>query len=315
MTMGNENRPLVVVLGGSGMLGAMVVDVLSRAADFRVAASVRDRQAIDRLAPIYSGVEWRVLDAQTAGEEAIAAAISGAAWVVNCIGIIKPYIHDDNAMEVERALRVNALFPHLLGKVAAAARARVIQIATDCVYSGVKGRSTEATPHDPLDVYGKTKSLGEAHFPGMHYLRCSIIGPEPKAFVSLLEWFLGRPRGAQINGYANHHWNGVTTLHFARLCQGIISRDVQLPRMQHVVPSGLVTKAEMLSMFADAYDRHDIRITPTQASTVIDRTLATDAPQVNADLWRAAGYEVPPTVPQMIEEMSAFGCRWRAQTR
>ena len=39
-----------------------------------------------------------------------------------------------------------------------------------------------------LDVYGKTKSLGEAYDLNVHHLRCSIIGPEPKEykFPSLL---------------------------------------------------------------------------------------------------------------------------------
>src|SRR5437868_4207618 len=70
--------------------------------------------------------------------------------VINCIGLIKPYC--DN---VQSAIKVNALFPHKLP-------ANSIQIATDCVYSGSKGGYIETDPHDALDVYGKTKSLGEA---------------------------------------------------------------------------------------------------------------------------------------------------------
>jgi dTDP-4-dehydrorhamnose reductase len=225
--------------------------------------------------------------------------------------VIKPYIHDDNAAEIERALKVNALFPNRLARVAARGGARVVQIATDCVYSGAQGRYTEGAPHDALDVYGKSKSLGEPFVTGTHQLRCSIIGPEPKGFVSLLEWFLGRPRNAEVSGFTNHQWNGVTTFHYARLCQGIISAGLSLPRAQHVVPTGTLSKSEMLSSFARVYDRGDIVIKPVEAKTVIDRTLETDNAVVNAQIWKAAGYEKPPTVPQMIEEMGRLNPRWR----
>src|SRR5262245_47600681 len=203
----------VAILGASGMLGAMVADVLAGDSELSVLATVRDPHTRGRFAALYPTIEWRLLDADAGDASAIAAAIAGAAWVVNCIGIIKPYIHDDRADEVERAIRVNALFPHLLGRAAAQAGARVLQIATDCVFSGTTGGYTERSEHDALDVYGKTKSLGEAHLSGMHQLRCSIVGPEGRGHVSLLDWFLGQPRGAEVKGFTNHRWNGVTTLH------------------------------------------------------------------------------------------------------
>ena len=65
--------------------------------------------------------------------------------------------------------------------------ARVLQIATDCVYSGAQGAYVETDLHDALDVYGKTKSLGECQEPNVYHLRCSIIGPEPKDFKFLIE--------------------------------------------------------------------------------------------------------------------------------
>jgi len=43
----------------------------------------------------------------------------------------------------ERAVRVNALFPHLLGEAAAKTKAKVVQIATD-VFTREKGRYVES---------------------------------------------------------------------------------------------------------------------------------------------------------------------------
>ena len=306
----------VLVLGGSGMLGSMVADCLARDAGLEVAATVRDEAQAEACRARLGAVRWLRFDASAAGEEDGHRVFAGFDWVVNAVGIIKPLIRDDNAAEVERAVRVNALFPHRLARWTAGAGTRVLQIATDCVYSGTRGHYAEPDAHDALDVYGKTKSLGEVHAPHFHHLRCSIIGPEMKQPRSLLEWFLGQPRGASVNGFTNHDWNGVTTLHFARLCRGAITAGLDdLPRLQHVVPRGEVTKYDMLRQFARSFGRDDVQINPTEAATVIDRTLATADEGVNRRLWAAAGYDEPPDVPAMIEELARYDFRMKVGER
>jgi dTDP-4-dehydrorhamnose reductase len=299
----------VIVLGGSGMLGAMVVDVLSRDKDLALTATVRDARVIPPEFP--KGIVWKTF-AWTADDDL--RVVDGHQWVINCIGVTKPLIRDTNALEVERAVRVNALFPYVLAARAADAGARILQIATDCVYSGAQGGYRENDPHDALDVYGKSKSLGEVPREHVHNLRCSIIGPEPKDYKFLLEWFRRQPRGAQVNGFTNHRWNGVTTLHFARLCLGIIKGASRPSTLQHVVPSDLMTKADMLRAFGAAYGRTDVTVTDVQAAVAVDRTLATMDPAANRTLWQQAGYDQPPSVGQMIDEMSRFSHRFGAPT-
>jgi dTDP-4-dehydrorhamnose reductase len=297
---------VVAVLGASGMLGSMVLDVLKRDPGLALRASVRSRELLAKLSEHSPNVAFTVLDAESADITKIKEAIGPARWVVNAVGVIKPYIHDDNPVEVERATRVNALFPHVLARAAAETGARILQIATDCVYSGATGRYDEASAHDPLDVYGKSKSLGEARGEGVHHLRCSIIGPEIKSHVSLLHWFLRQPAGASLKGFVNHRWNGVTTYHFARLCQGAIREDLALPHVQHVIPTADVSKHELLGLFARTYGREDITISPVEAPTVLDRTLSTVGQDRNFALWGAAGYDKPPTVAAMVSELASF---------
>jgi len=299
----------VLVLGGSGMLGSMVLDVLSRNSALRVRATARDAALVEACGQRIEGVEWSLLDALRANNTALRDVLADARWVVNAIGLTKPCIHDDNAAEVDRAVRVNALFPHRLARAAKATGARVLQIATDCVYSGDKGSYCETDPHDAHDAYGKTKSLGEVPATVMRHLRCSIIGPEPKENKFLLAWFLGQQADGQVGGYTNHAWNGVTTLHFARLCEGIILHKPKLPRMQHVLPGDTVSKCELLGCFANAYGRIDVTITPTEADVVIDRTLATTDAKANTALWKAAGYASPPTIGRMVAELAEFDYR------
>lgn len=301
----------VIVLGASGMLGSMVTDLLATDDSLQVAAAVRSadyaREAANRL----PNVDWRLF---TIGDQVETArqlhSLGPADWVINAIGLTKPYTHDDNPAEVERAITGNALFPHWLGRAAQEYGGQVLQIATDCVYSGASGHYRETALHDALDVYGKTKSLGEAFLPNVHHLRCSIIGPEPKAYVFLLAWFLKQKSQAQLNGFTNHRWNGVTTLHFAAVCRGIIKQNIALPHLQHVIPTEDVSKYQLLQAFAQAYGRPDIIINPVEAGVAVDRTLATNDPTLNQTLWAAAGYVQPPTVPEMVAELARFNYRF-----
>jgi dTDP-4-dehydrorhamnose reductase len=293
----------VLVLGTTGMLGAMVLDWLRRDSDLEVSGTART--------PTLGRELWGALAAPVIQEVDVERgdipSLDDVQWVVNCIGIIKPYIRDDNRAEVLRAIHVNSLFPTRLAEAAERAGTRVLQIATDCVYSGRDGKYVETAAHDATDAYGKTKSLGEVRSPSVTHLRCSIVGPEVKGHVSLLSWFLKQPTGATVNGYRNHQWNGVTTLHFARLCWGIIKEGRSLSALQHVVPANDITKADLLRCFARGYGRRDLTINEVDAPVVIDRRVRTNNPDVNRELWRAAGYGEPPTVEQMVAEMAAYG--------
>lgn len=291
----------VVVLGGSGMLGSTLVASLSTDPSLEVHASYRAAALSPDERARLGRATWFELDAEARALDAL----PRADWIVNAIGLIKPLIRD--AASIERAIAVNAAFPYRLARLARASGAKVIQIATDCVYSGATGRYPERAPHDALDVYGKSKSLGEVHAPDFINLRCSIIGRDPRTRRSLLEWFLGHPRSGTAPGFTNHRWNGVTTLAFARLVRGIVReawRD--LPGEQHVVPADEVTKFDLLRLFARAFGREDVTITPTRTPESVDRTLTTEHPAANALLWRAAGYGTPPTLEALVEELAAW---------
>ena len=279
----------------------MLVEVMRREKDFYVTATARSTSIPNQ--PL-QGVDWREFDALHPNN--IIDLCNGKDAVINAIGIIKPYIKDDDPQQVQRAIRVNALFPHILAEAANKVGTTVLQIATDCVYSGTKGNYVETDKHDAPDVYGKTKSLGEVYGNNFINIRCSIIGPERKNKLSLLEWFLGQKRGARIKGFANHLWNGVTTLHFAKICAGIIHENITLPNIFHLVPGDVVTKAELIQIFARVYRREDITIDNVKAPIPCNRSLSTKFLKVNDSLWLSAGYASPPSIAKMIEELAQF---------
>lgn len=300
------------MLGGSGMLGSMVVDFLSRHRDISVTATVRSAALAALCGEKFPGVRWALFDGSAPGAAEQLEVLDGHEWVINAVGITKPLIHDDDADEVERAVWINSVLPYLIARRAGVNGSRVLQITTDCAYSGVKGGYSEEAAHDTLDTYGKTKSLGEVAASHVHNVRCSIIGPEPKDKKFLLEWFLSQPPGARVNGYRNHRWNGLTTLHFAKLCHGIIARNMPMPRLQHVIPTGAVNKCQLLQCFGRSFGREDVSITPKEAPTSVDRTLVTVSPELNRAMWCAAGYGAPPSVPEMVSELADYPYRLAA---
>lgn len=276
----------IAILGKTGMLGSAVFNEFNLTDDYEVIRTTREE-----------------LNAEYSSESDIENLLKGSNFVINCIGIIKPYIHDNKPTEIERAIRVNSLFPHKLSKVAEQIDCKVIQIATDCVFDGENGNYTEASLHNPTDVYGKTKSLGEVQSKNFLNLRCSIIGKEEKSYLSLLEWFLKQPKETCINGFKNHYWNGITTKAFAKICKGIINNNNWISGTQHVIPSDIVTKADMLHIFANVFERYDIKINDIDASESINRTLKTNYPQINENLWLNAGYKSIPNIKNLIKEL------------
>jgi len=289
----------ISILGVSGMLGSQLLKSMSKKG-FDITATYRNKGKISPAA--YSDVQFVPLDASGASISDIQEVIQGSAWCINCIGIIKPYIKDTNMDEVLRAIDVNSAFPARLAAAAQKTDTKVIQIATDCVWDGQAGAYSENAPHNASDVYGKSKSLGEIQTENFFNLRCSIIGKELDGHVSLMDWFLAQPHGAAINGYTNHHWNGITTLQFANICAAIIENDRKPRNVQHIVPANSLSKNDLLRVFADVFERKDIIITPYDAPIGIDRTIQTLFTAENEALWSLAGYDTPPTLTAMIQE-------------
>jgi dTDP-4-dehydrorhamnose reductase len=278
----------VLVLGATGMLGHVVSATLE--SDLEVITTARNGEGQLRF-------DCEVDDIAACIEKA-----GNPPYIVNAIGVIKPHIDESSPTSRQRTIEINSLFPHRLAEAAAQAGSHVIQIATDCVYSGTVGRYSEVAPHDPWDVYGKTKSLGEAPHQNFSNLRCSIIGPERGRSTSLWEWVLEQPRNATITGYTNHLWNGITTHAFARICAGIIQTDWRQAGTFHLIPADVTTKAELVTSIARHNNRPDITIEDGVGASPIDRTISTLNPELNAQLWTLGGYVDCPTIDSLVAE-------------
>jgi dTDP-4-dehydrorhamnose reductase len=286
-----------LVLGGRGMLGSAVVRRL-KLSDLDLSATAR--------VPA-TGTDPVQMRSFSVGDSTLSALLGGYGegdFVINCIGIIKQRMNDRSVGDRLRAIEVNSAFPHYLSEFAESQGFRVIQIATDCVFTGKAGSYNESSEHDAGDVYGQSKSLGEV--PGAQFLnlRCSIIGPEVDGCASLLGWLLSQRAEATINGFSDHIWNGLTTDAFARITAGLIESKSELSGTFHVVPADRVDKDQLSRLLLETFGRSDVSVVRTKTGNGVDRTLSTMFPDQNEALWRLGGYSEPPSIRALVSALS-----------
>ncbi len=201
--------------------------------------------------------------------------------VVNCVGIVK---QAPAAKDSLVSIAVNSLFPHRLADLCAAVGSRLIQISTDCVFTGRQGNYREDHTPDADDLYGRSKLLGEVEGPNRLTLRTSIIGRELAASWGLVEWFLSHQDNKSVLGFRRAIFSGLTTLALSETLVELVARDVRLEGVWHVA-SAPISKFDLLRMLKDAYGL-DVEITPDE-NVVLDRSL--DA----ARFWTETGLERP----------------------
>ena len=283
----------VLVLGASGMLGHMVIRVLSKDPALEVVGTLRGSGAscgfgaAGNRAQLVTGVDAEQPDALIR----VFARVRPQA-VINCVGLVKQL---DGGRDPAQALPINALLPHRLAELCRTADSRLIHISTDCVFSGKKGHYVETDFADADDLYGRSKLLGEVDYPHAITLRTSIVGPEPAGNRGLLGWFLSQ--NGSVKGYRRAIFTGLSTVEIAT-----VMRDVVLPRPQlrgiYHVASNPINKFELLKLFAAAYGK-TTEIRPDD-ELVIDRSLN------GKRFEESTGYSAPPW-PDLVRRMHDFG--------
>ena len=225
-------------------------------------------------------------------------------FILNCSGLIKHKINESDPLSVASAYKVNVEFPKKLSEFFLFFKTRIIQIATDCVFSGSVGNYDEESIHDATDVYGTSKSQGEIAAENLMILRCSVIGKEIQSHVEFMDWILGQPANSKLHGFTNHYWNGLTTYHFAKIVYGIIESNSFKSGVHHVLPRDAVSKFELIGLICKSFAREDIQIEAFESENFVDRRLGTKFPTVNDEFWKLAGYDGPLSIQQMIAEYS-----------
>ena len=221
-------------------------------------------------------------------------------YIVNALGVTRHRIESGApGADPESVDLANSQLPLALGRIAEDIDCKVIQIGTDCVFSGQKGNYTEVDHYDAEDTYGKSKVIGEAA-PGIEVVRASFVGPTGSPSPYLWDWVQHQKPNAKISGYSNVFWNGVTAEIHARLAVAIAKNRYPLRGTQHLVPANQVSKGQLVRLIADASGRNDISVEPTQVENPKNMTLSTQNESVNRELWKLISFEEVPTIEELI---------------
>lgn len=289
----------VLILGATGLLGSAVIKEFLNF-NGEVSATVRSNS---KIMSTNGRILFKEFDAENDEILSVARDFGPGDFIVNCVGLVKSHIDETDSDTVFRAIRLNSVFPHRIQEFAKSSGTKVIQIATDCVYSGNKGAYIESDSHDALDVYGKSKSLGEVQSQQFMNIRASIVGPEIHRHKSLFDWVRLQPEGAVLNGFSNHFWNGVPAIHFAKACKAIIESGFFHHGVHHFVPADTVSKHELIEMIIKQVHREDLRVNNFLHPVKIDRTLSTTEPDFSAQLWNLLKFKSIPKIHELIAQI------------
>jgi dTDP-4-dehydrorhamnose reductase len=212
------------------------------------------------------------------------------AFVLNAIGLVK---QRSEASDPLRAISINSLFPHQLAGICRAEGARVIHISTDCVFSGARGAYTEDDIPDPVDLYGRSKLLGEVDAAHVLTLRTSMIGRELGAGLGLVEWFLSNA-GGRVSGFRNAIYSGLTTRALSLVIADVME-GAPLSGVWHV-SAEFITKLDLLRRINEAFG--------TRTVIEVNETFRSDRSLVSDRFWAVTGLERP-NWEKMIYEMAS----------
>ena len=281
----------VLVLGANGMIGGAVFSVLSENISWQVFGTLRQETTKQFFPDPLATKLLKVGNLEHFGELVRIFSMIKPGVVVNCVGLTK---HLPGAENPLFAIPINALLPHRLLDLCTVAGARLIQVSTDCIFSGKNGNYLEDDLADATDIYGRSKFLGEVNHTNGVTLRTSTIGHEFQSAYGLLEWFLSQ--GESCKGFSRAIFSGLPSVVFGQIIRDIVIPNPDISGVYNVVGPA-IGKYELLQLIAKTYKKK-INIVRDE-DYVIDRSL-------NGERFRfATGYEAP-SWPELIQIMYEY---------
>ena len=241
-TQSPATRNRILVLGASGMLGHMLVRVLSENHTV-FGTTLSQYSKTSPLVQILSREKWLdTVDVCTI--EAIERTISDVKpdVVLNGVGLIKQKMSPNIN---SHAIQINSLFPHQLLEICKKTDTRLIHFSTDCVFEGTPGVKRVTDTPTATDIYGLSKLLGEVQEGPALTLRTSVVGRQLFGTESLFEWAISQ-RGNTVSGFKNAIYTGLTTLELSHVVKRIIEEQPDLVGLFQVA-SKPISKYELLA--------------------------------------------------------------------
>lgn len=213
----------VLVFGATGILGSTILGMLPRQHHIGYYASC-----------VYDDPKSILEVLQNINPDAI----------INCAG--------DN-LDNAQMIRVNALFPHILAGVT---EIPILHASVDRVFNGrleERAYTVKDTP-DAVDMFGRTKVIGEVRANRFHNIRMSFISRD-KGFVKNL---IDNPN--EFKGLTNVLWSGSTVEAVAWEIVGLLYHINNLPGTIHLTTKESISRYDAAKLVLKAYNKDNIEL-------------------------------------------------------
>ena len=165
--------------------------------------------------------------------------------VINCSGLLI----EDCEFNSKDAILLNAYLPNLLVALCNKFNSKLIQISTDCVFSGKNPPYSENSIKEGESIYSKTKALGEIDTTNHLTIRTSVIGPDLKPNgKELFSWFMRQEK--EIEGYNKSIWSGVSSIQLGKSIKEFIDQDIS--GIYNLTSNESISKYELLVLLNHA---------------------------------------------------------------
>lgn len=177
--------------------------------------------------------------------------------IINCIGILNQFAEEKK----ELAVFLNSYFPHYLASLTSETNTQIIQMSTDCVFSGNSGSYKETDFKDGQTFYDRSKALGELVDDKNLTFRNSIIGPDTNIDgIGLFNWFM--KQNGPITGFQKAIWTGLTTLELAKAMEA--AAKVKATGLYNMVYKESINKYDLLLLFNKYLKNNTLSISPSE---------------------------------------------------
>lgn len=283
----------VIILGSTGMIGSAVLFTLSKNKNLDVFGCTSRDYLPEKLIKSKDILFIKSLNLENFCSLENHIKNKKPNIVINCAGIVK---QSSVALDYLKMINLNSLIPHQLNALSQKYKFKIIQVSTDCVFSGKEGNYKESDIPDPIDLYGKSKSLGELTNGNHLTLRCSLVGFELFSKNGLLEWFLDQK--GECKGFKKAIFSGLSTFEFARVVEEIILNHSNLKGLFHI-SSTPISKYEFLKKISINFSKK-INIIP-DLNFKINRSLSSSLFSKKTGI-KISDWDV------MIKDLYSFRC-------
>lgn len=240
----------ILILGASGLIGSILFKTLYKEENLSVYGSLRSNDLLKYFSlDQYNNL---LVDVEALDFLSVKNVVNQCKpdVIINCIGLTK---HISDGSNFLKSIELNALFPHRLAELSESINAKFIHISTDCIFSGDKGSYTELDFPDAIELYGRSKALGEINYDNNLTIRTSTIGHELISNHGLLNWFLMQE--SSCKGYKNAIFSGLPTVVLAEIIRDYILPDSNMVGVYNVAAEP-INKYELLKIISVVYKKN-----------------------------------------------------------